>query len=52
MLFFMDLLIDLLMCAIVVECCVIGLMWLMRRAQPPLADIDLDALFDEEMSNE
>lgn len=47
-LIFLDLLIDLLMCAIVIECCVIGWMWVKRRAQSPIADIDLDALFKED----
>lgn len=51
-LIFLDLLIDLLMCALVIELAVIGWIWLARRAQTPIADTELDALFDEEMNDE
>ena len=52
MLIFLDLLIDLLMCAIVIELCVIGWMWLARRVQRTTSDIDLDALFGKDEDNE
>lgn len=50
MLTILDLLFDLLVCAIVTELCVVGWMWIERRTRRP--DIDLSALFDEEIGDE